>query len=91
MATTTVESTVTADLVVPADWAEPIELSLFARIRKFLWISSGLFSAASFAIPAIGVVAFGSTVGLDTSFVAGIVSACLFGLACLLHFGPDEA
>lgn len=89
MATTTVEPTQHSDLAVSADWTEPIELSLFPRIRKFLWISCGLFSAASFAIPAFGAVAFGTSEGLGTSFLAAIVSACLFGVASLLHFGPD--
>ena len=85
------EPATAADLAVPLDLGEPLELSFFARIRKFLWISSGLFSAASFSIPAIGVVAFGTFDDLGTSFLAAIVSACLFGLASLLHFGPETA
>ena len=70
---------------------EPLRVALLVRIRKFFWLSSGLFSAASFAIPAIGVIAFGSTVGLGTSFLAAVISACLFGLASFLHFGPEVA
>ena len=85
------EPATAADLAVPLDLGEPLELTFFARIRKFLWISSGLFSAASFSIPAIGLVAFGTSDGLGTSFFAAIVSACLFGLASLLHFGPETA
>lgn len=88
MATTTAEPALPA---VPADFVEPLELTFLVRIRKFLWLSSGLFSAASFAIPAIGVLAFGTLDGLGTSFVAAVVSACLFGLGSLLHFGPDTA
>jgi len=83
-----------SEVATPADLIEPFQpfrVALLVRMRKFLWLSSGLFSAASFAIPMIGVLAFGSTVGLGTSFLAAIISACLFGLASLLHFGPDEA
>lgn len=66
-------------------------LTLFERFRKFLWLSSGLFSAASFAIPVVGLMAFGSFEGIGTNFLVAVVSACLFGLASVLHFGPDEA
>jgi hypothetical protein len=74
------------------DFAEPLELSFPARVRKFLWLSNGLFGAASFAMPALGILALGSvqTRGLGANFLAGIVSACLFGLASLLRFGPEE-
>jgi hypothetical protein len=77
--------------LAPARVAQVAELTLIDRIRKFLWLSSGLFSAASFAIPAIGILAYGSAEGMATDFLAAIVSAGLFGLACLMHFGPDEA
>ena len=70
---------------------EPADLTLSQRMRKFLWLSSGLFSAASFLIPALGYVAFGSFEGASTNFIAAVASACLFGLASLLHFGPEEA
>jgi len=68
-----------------------VELTLVGRIRKFLWLSSGLFSAASFAIPGIGLFAYGTTEGMGTNFLAAVVSACLFGVTSLLHFGPNEA
>ena len=79
------EPALSADVVVPS------ELTFAGRIRKFLWLSSGLFSAASFAIPVVGLVAFGSFDGVGTNFLAAVVSACLFGLTTLLHFGPDVA
>ncbi len=72
------------------DVREP-PLTFNARLRKFLWLSSGLFSAASFTIPAIGYLAFGTADGAAMNFLAAVVSACLFGVASLLHFGPDEA
>ncbi len=77
--------------VPPAHDVEETPLTLTARFRKFLWLSSGLFSAASFTIPAVGYFAFGTVDGAATNFFAGIVSACLFGVASLLHFGPAEA
>lgn len=83
-----------ATSVVPAlvvDRAEPLELSLAQRLRKFLWLSSGMFSAASFAIAAVGVVAFGHFDDLGTSFPAAVISAALFGIASLLRFGPETA
>jgi hypothetical protein len=80
-----------AEHATPVDLVEPLELILLIRLRKFLWLFSGLFSAASFAIPMIDVVAFGSAEGIGTSFLAAIVSGCLFGLASLLHFGPESA
>lgn len=80
-----------ADPSLPAVTAPEVELTFVGRIRKFLWLSSGLFSAASFAIPAIGLFAYGTTDGMATDFLAAVVSACLFGVASVLHFGPDEA
>ena len=74
-----------------AETVPDVELTLVGRIRKFLWLSSGLFSAASFAIPAIGLFAYGTTEGMGTNFLAAVVSACLFGVTSLLHFGPNEA
>ncbi len=78
-------------LTQPAHEVEELPLTLTARFRKFLWLSSGLFSAASFTIPAIGYLAFGTADGAAMNFLAAVVSACLFGVASLLHFGPDEA
>jgi len=80
-----------AEHATPADLIEPLELTFLVRIRKFLWLSSGLFSAASFAIPVIGVLAFGSREGVGPSFLAALASACLFGLTSILHFGPESA
>jgi hypothetical protein len=75
----------------PADLMEPLGFTFLARLRKFLWLSSGLFSAAALAVPMIGVLAFGSMEGVGPSFLAALASACVFGLASILHFGPDSA
>ena len=80
-----------SERATPADLIEPLEFTFLVRIRKFLWLSSGLFSAASFAIPMIGVLAFGSMEGVGPSFLAALASACLFGLTSILHFGPESA
>src|SRR3989441_13174305 len=77
--------------LAPANEAEVPVLTLMDRLRKFLWLSSGLFSAAAFAVPAIGVIAYGTFEGGGTSFLAAGVSARLFGVATFLHFGPGEA
>lgn len=80
-----------AEHATPADLLEPLALTFFVRLRKFLWLSSGLFSAAALAVPMIGVLAFGSMEGVGPSFLAALASACLFGLASIFHFGPDSA
>ncbi len=77
--------------LAPVNEAEVPVLTLMDRVRKFLWLSSGLFSAAAFAVPAIGVMVYGTFEGGGTSFLAAVVSACLFGVTTLLNFGPDEA
>ena len=80
-----------ADGSFAAETVPDVELTLVGRIRKFVWLSSGLFSAASFAIPAIGLFVYGTTDGMGTNFLAAVVSASLFGVASSLHFGPNEA
>jgi len=80
-----------AEHATPANFIEPLALMFFVRLRKFLWLWSGLFSAAALAVPMIGVLAFGSMEGVGSSFLAALASACLFGLASIMHFGPDSA
>jgi len=77
--------------LAPVAEAEAPVLTLTDRLRKFFWLSSGLFSAAAFAVPAIGALVYGTFEGGGTSFLAAVLSACLFGVTTLLHFGPDEA
>jgi 4-hydroxybenzoate polyprenyltransferase len=68
-----------------------LESFFFPRIRKFLWIASGLLSAACFAVPVMGLIAFGTANDVAASFVTAVVSACLFGVTSLWHFGPESA
>src|SRR5205809_797888 len=77
--------------LAPVAAAEAPVLTFTVRLRKFFWLSSGLFSAAAFAVPAIGALVYGTFEGGGTSFLAAVLSACLFGVTTLLHFGPDEA
>src|SRR2546428_13664358 len=73
-----------------AETVPDVELTLVGRIRKFVWLSSGLFSAASFAIPAIGLFVYGTTEGIGTNFLAAGVSAPHLGAAPSPHFVPQD-
>ena len=68
-----------------------LESYFFPRIRRFIWIAFGLLSAACFAVPVMGLIAFGTANDVRASFVIAVVSACLFGVASLWHFGPESA
>src|SRR5439155_19503206 len=70
---------------------ESIWLAALPRIRKFLWLSAGMFSAATFAMAMVGVVLYGRMDAVATSFLAWTVSAALFGLASIFRFVPDAA
>jgi len=70
---------------------DSLESFFRSRIRRFLWLASGLLSAACFAVPVMGWVAFGTANDVGTSFVVAVVSASLFGVASLWHFGPETA
>ena len=68
-----------------------LESFFFPRLRKFLWLASGLLSAACFAVPVMGLIAFGTAHDVGASFLIAVVSACVFGVASLWHFGPESA
>lgn len=70
---------------------ESYEAELPLRVRKFVWLSTGMFSAASLTLAAMGYLFTGAFEGAASSFVASIASGALFGLATVLKFGPDEA
>jgi 4-hydroxybenzoate polyprenyltransferase len=80
-----------AELARSRSLLDSLESYFFPRIRKFLWLASGLLSAACFAVPVMGLVAFGTANDVGTSFLVAVVSACLFGVASLWHFGPESA
>lgn len=64
--------------------------TLFERVRKFLWLSSGMFSVGCLASAFAGFTALRAFESAGTNFLAAIVSAGLFGLASVLRFGPDS-
>jgi 4-hydroxybenzoate polyprenyltransferase len=80
-----------AELARSRSLLESLESYFFPRVRKFLWLAFGLLSAACFAVPVMGLVAFGTANDVGTSFLVAVVSACLFGVASLWHFGPESA
>ncbi|MGI0149539.1 MAG: hypothetical protein ACREDF_08425 [Thermoplasmata archaeon] len=61
------------------------------RMRMFIWLSTGMFSAASVGLAAMGYFWTGTFENAASSFVASIVSGTMFGLACRFKFGPNEA
>src|SRR2546428_8740559 len=73
-----------------AETVPDVELTLVGRIRKFVWLSSGLFSAASFAIPAIGLFVYGTTEGMGTNFLAAVLSASPLRVAASPPFSPHR-
>src|SRR2546428_11267516 len=74
-----------------AETVPDVELTVVGRIRKFVWLSSGLFSAASFAIPAIGLFVYGTTEGMGTNFLAAVGGGRAFRVASFPRFGPHQA
>src|SRR5207245_9833489 len=73
--------------LAPANEAEAPVLTFMDRLRKFLWLSSGLFSAAAFAVPAIGSIAYGTFEGGGTSSLAAVGTACVFGVMTFVNCG----
>src|SRR5438552_16910862 len=74
-----------------AETVPHVDLTLVGRIRKFVWLSSGRFSAASFATPAIGLFVCRTTGGMGTKFLAAVLSVCIFAVASSMHDGTNEA
>lgn len=67
------------------------EAELPLRVRRFVWLSTGMFSAASLGLASLGYFWTGAFENAASSFLASIVSGAMFGIACLLNFGPNEA
>lgn len=70
---------------------DPAEEDLLSRVRRFLWLSSGMFSVASLSLAFTGYAGFGTFEAASANFLASIVSAAVFGIASLLRFGPASA
>ena len=68
--------------------AYPAELPV--RARHFIWLATGMFSAAALAIAFVGYTWTGALEAASSNFYASIASGALFGLAHVLRFGPSE-
>ena len=91
MATILTEIESTVFTAAPADEAFPLtEPSLLVRLRKFLWVWSGMFSVACLALAFTGFAALGAFEAAASNFLGAVVSGGLFGVASLLRFGPDS-
>ncbi len=86
MATTTAAESVTADAEAAFDAA-----SLASQVRRFLWLSSGMFSMSALALAFLDYWTLRPEGQAVTHFLAAVVAAALFGVATFLKFGPDEA
>ncbi|MGQ0798062.1 MAG: hypothetical protein ACT4OI_09425 [Methanobacteriota archaeon] len=64
--------------------------TLLERLRKFLWLWSGMFSVGCLASAFAGYTVLRAFESAGTNFLAAIVSAGLFGVASFLRFGPDS-
>lgn len=77
---------------VTSAWHENgYEAELPLRVRRFVWVATGMFSAASLAIAFMGYFWSASFDGAASHFMASMVSGGLFGLTSFLKFGPSEA
>ncbi|MEK6988618.1 MAG: hypothetical protein AABX97_11130 [Candidatus Thermoplasmatota archaeon] len=60
------------------------------HFREFLWLASGMFSAAALFLSFLGYFSFGAVEDAARNFTAAVVSSVLFGLCTLLKLGPDS-
>jgi len=61
------------------------------RIRHFVWLSTGMFSAAALALAFLGYAWIGSFSDAASNFLASVASGAIFGLSTVLKFGPKDA
>jgi hypothetical protein len=61
------------------------------RVRHFVWLSSGMFSAAALAVAFVSYTFTGAFESASSHFFASILSGAIFGLTNVLRFGPSEA
>lgn len=84
-------ATISEPAVAEAGHLEDVGVGLEARIREFLWLFSGMFSAASLSLAFLAYFTLGAAEDAARNFAAAIVSSALFGLCTLLKLGPDSA
>ncbi|HEY7587328.1 MAG TPA: hypothetical protein VIB49_01090 [Thermoplasmata archaeon] len=71
--------------------SEDVQLALVTRFREFLWLASGMFSAASLFLSFMGYFTLGASEDAARNFTAAVVSSVLFGACTLLRLGPESA
>lgn len=69
----------------------PAVEDLLIRLRRFVWLSSGMFSIAAMSLAFSGYFGLGAVESAGANFLAAVAAAGLFGLASLLKFGPYSA
>src|SRR5438552_18770853 len=57
------------------------------RIRHFVWLSTGMYSAAALALAFLGYLWTETFANAASNFLASIVSGAMFGLSSFLKFG----
>ena len=71
--------------------AETVPFNLRGRIQEFLWLASGMFSAASLSLSFLGYFTMGAAEEAARNFTAAVVAAVLFGACTILKLGPDAS
>src|SRR5207253_10088610 len=61
------------------------------RIRHFVWLSTGMFSAAALTLAFLGYLWTETFANAASNFLASIVSGALFGPCSFLQFGPTHS
>lgn len=69
---------------------EVLDVPFAARVREFLWLSSGMFSAAALALSFLGFFTTGAQEDAMRNFTAAVVSSAMFGICTVLKLGPDS-
>ncbi len=69
---------------------EVVPETFAVQIREFLWLASGMFSAAALFLSFVGYFSFGAAEDAARNFLAAVVSSVLFGACTLLRLGPDS-
>ena len=72
------------------DTVEEVRATFATQIREFLWLASGMFSAAALFLSFVGYFSLGAVEDATRNFLAAVISSVLFGGCTLLRFGPDS-
>ena len=69
---------------------EEVGETFAVQIREFVWLASGMFSAAALFLSFMGYFSFGAADAAGRNFAAAVASSVLFGICTLLRLGPDS-